>query len=179
MSRYKVGEVVPVIGFKIQYGNGNCNIGFSTPRNNDTVIETKIQLLTCTEEHKVPWSYDPEGEKKYDGFVFQTQDNQVFENQYPTAEYGQLSNTCDRIFESKTKPEDKSFWSFYDLKKYLGELESFISTKPKDVNWYIALRDSVCLQYNVLTGKTVLFHPIVFHGVTLENSFTAEFWNKD
>lgn len=61
----------------------------------------KIEFLPllCKEHHKVAWDQDPKEEKTCDGFIFvsPTDENDIWYNQYPSACYGQLDDTNDRV----------------------------------------------------------------------------------
>jgi len=63
----------------------------------DVLEGIEVISLDCVEHHKVPWDQDPNGEKTADGFVFRDLEGRTWHNQYPTACYGQLDDTNDRV----------------------------------------------------------------------------------
>lgn len=100
--RFEIGQQVPFI--KVKYHKKpNIDKAFSSlfdPRLHD-LDSINVKLLTVKEHHKVSSSYEPDGEKKYDGSIFTEQlgegKEQIWYNQYPTASYGQLDDTSDRM----------------------------------------------------------------------------------
>lgn len=67
------------------------------------LLSLVVVKAQCVEHHQVAWDQDPKGEKKHDGFIFAelpiTLDppSKRWFNQYPTASYGQLDDTQDRM----------------------------------------------------------------------------------
>lgn len=100
--RFEIGQQVPFIKVKF-HDKPEAIPTFQRlfdPRVHE-LDSIEVKMLTVKEHHKVPSCYDIYGEKKYDGFIFteQTTDGkeQVWNNQYPTATYGQISDECDRM----------------------------------------------------------------------------------
>lgn len=102
MSRYNVGETLYTIAFSDQ---DNKTIWGGIPHlfRVDKDVKFKIVELLVTEHHKVPDHWTPDGEKNNDGFILVDKDSSQWYNQYPTASYGQLSDSADRMF-SKVLP---------------------------------------------------------------------------
>ena len=99
--RFEIGQQIPFINVKY-HKKPNIEKSFNflfDPRIHD-LDSINVKLLTVKEHHKVPSTYGPENEKIYDGFIFTEQINeheeQLWNNQYPTATYGQLSDENDR-----------------------------------------------------------------------------------
>lgn len=69
---------------------------------NDKLHSIECMELECIEHHKVTdgWS----DEKKCDGFIFKAENDEIWENQYPTACYGQLDDTNDRVVFLRIDP---------------------------------------------------------------------------
>lgn len=100
--RFEIGQQIPFIKVKFNRRPDNKLMFQSLydPRIHD-LESIEVKMLTVKEHHKVPWYHEPAGEKKYDGFIFTEQLNEgkeeIWYNQYPTASYGQLDDTSDRI----------------------------------------------------------------------------------
>lgn len=69
---------------------------FPSQHSSDKLINIVVKMLTCKEHHKVPSEWEPNGEKKYDGFIFEDTEGNTWRNQYPHASYGQVSDAADR-----------------------------------------------------------------------------------
>ncbi len=60
------------------------------------IVDVKFIEAVCKEHHKVASEYDDkEQDKKYDGFIFEHEGMQAY-NQYPRASYGQMGDSADR-----------------------------------------------------------------------------------
>lgn len=98
-TRYIIGQEIEVIGFNYGLGNevwfGHRPFAFN---GTDYPLTIEIFNLKVTEHHQVAWDQDPNGEKRHDGFILTAEDGGVWYNQYPTASYGQTSDTADRRF---------------------------------------------------------------------------------
>lgn len=99
--RFEIGQQVPFINVKF-HDKPDVKPTFQSlfdPRVHE-LDSIEVKMLTVKEHHKVPSCYEPDGEKKYDGFIFTEQidvdKQQIWLNQYPTATYGQISDTNDR-----------------------------------------------------------------------------------
>lgn len=98
--------------------------------NKDVTNKVEIKRLVCLEHHKVPCEFDPDGEKKYDGFRFacpkETGSITFWDNQFPHASYGQTSDIGNRIVTSAEMSEDNksinAVHEFYDLQDCVEEL---------------------------------------------------------
>lgn len=97
--RYQVGQIVPFILIRFQEKDGYIWNRTGYPvfmyhplLREHNVLNVTVKVLTCIEHHKVPWDQDPDGERKYDGYVFIDEDGKRWLNQYTAASYGQ---TCD------------------------------------------------------------------------------------
>lgn len=98
--------------------------------NKGSINKPEIKKLVCFEHHNVPSEFEPDGEKKYHGFRFacpQEPDSITYwDNQFPHASYGQMSDTADRIVTNVEMSEDgesiKGLYEFYDLKDCVGQL---------------------------------------------------------
>lgn len=94
-TRFNVGEVEYFIDICYEIGD-NRFVGASLYLPwVDKLKFYDVVELTCTEHHKVAWDQDPAQEAKYDGFVFTDKNELKYHNQYPTASYGQLDDSCD------------------------------------------------------------------------------------
>lgn len=96
--RFNIGQKILAVTF-IYPGRNFFTV--PVPFLYDNVRPAKIifKVLEVKEHHKVFYSDDPEKNKKYDGYRLTDVDGVVWNNQYPTAHYGQLDDRCDRLFE--------------------------------------------------------------------------------
>lgn len=133
--RYNVGSIYPFI--KVEFKAAELRFGNLYLPWCDTLNEIKVQLLECTEHHKVRSSHEEESaEPTCDGFIFRnlkTQEN--WHNQYPTASYGQISCEADsrahRSYEyfktGASDEESDSFDNFEDAASYMRNMFRGIS----------------------------------------------------
>ncbi|HDV5593694.1 TPA: hypothetical protein RI785_002412 [Vibrio cholerae] len=71
---------------------------FYTSMLDQPLISTEFVVLTCKEEHEVSIDYTND---KTTGYTFTGEDqNVIFNNQYPSASYGQLSTAGDYIVKA-------------------------------------------------------------------------------
>lgn len=100
--RYTVGESYPFVAILFQRGDHKETQGMGgtfLPWEHK-LIEIHVEVLKCIEHHKVPNYWDESEQPKLDcdGFIFQnTGFAERWNNQYPRAEYGQMSDRADRI----------------------------------------------------------------------------------
>jgi hypothetical protein len=100
-GRYSVGEKIYGISFQYESQSGK-NRGYRQPfifGELEKPSQIDIVELTVTEHHKVSSDWDEQDKKNYDGYKLQDDKGQVWHNQYPTASYGQTTDTADRMFE--------------------------------------------------------------------------------
>lgn len=100
--RYDLQQTLFVVQFDFDLIHSEIKrLIFRQPMLHDSVFPTKcnFNLLTVTEHHKVrnEWQ-DAKEEPKCDGFVLSDASGKRFTNQYPTASYGQTTDTGDRRF---------------------------------------------------------------------------------
>lgn len=147
--RYNVNQSVRFIRF-IVTGTHPMDIELQSPvasispwLNNGAKNKVEIKTLTCAEHHKVADEFMPDGEKKYDGFIFKEQGNNlVWHNQFPTASYGQTSDEGNRIVSTAIFSKDgksiEDILEFYDL---ASAFESMIKAyKSKSLNKWAKLQ---------------------------------------
>lgn len=104
--RYQLNEQIFVIHFDYQSLRMVANKQFQAAdfrmpfMFGDKEIPNKVNLecLTVAEHHKVAWDQDPDGKKEYDGYLLTDSEGNLMANQYPTASYGQMSDTANRRF---------------------------------------------------------------------------------
>lgn len=98
--RFQVGEEIYAIHFKLAGHTGLAAGGYVRPYiyTDAGVEKITIKKLVVKEHHKVPWDQDPDGEKKYDGYVLTDEKGVVWHNQYEKASYGQVSDTANWMF---------------------------------------------------------------------------------
>ena len=98
-GRYSIGEEIYACTFvyenNISISNLFTVLGVREP------IDIKFIKLTVKEHYKVSDSYS--NELMYDGYVLESPDGTKFTNQFPVANYGQVSDIHDRIFYIDTR----------------------------------------------------------------------------
>ena len=98
-TRYTIGQEIIVVGFN--YGPGK-EVWFNHRpfafAGTDYPLSIELFKLKVIEHHKVAWNVDPNGERRYDGFILSTEEGDVWHNQYPVASYGQVSDIANRRF---------------------------------------------------------------------------------
>lgn len=126
---YEVGKEVIAIGFHsndseiesypflIEYIKNGLKLFFKT--------------LIVKEHHKVAWEFDQNNEKKYDGFVLSSKDNEVYYNQYPQASYSQTSSDYDYAFVLNDEEDYHTIWDLTFYLKFLSNLLFVISLSGK------------------------------------------------
>lgn len=100
MMRYTVGHFYPFVHCKFRYKNGYVSsTGLYVPWEiEQDLLDLQVVVLKCVLHEKVPSKWETNGEKKYDGFIFEYEaDRTRWLNQFPRAVYGQLSDDADRI----------------------------------------------------------------------------------
>lgn len=146
----------------------------------DTHNKPEFKRLLCLEHHKVPEEFDPKQEPKYDGFRFvcpqEIEGVTYWDNQYPTASYGQMSDTADRIVSSVVYKDDNSgqiadIVEFYLLDNALSSMwkliakgeckDDFVKEKIqaifKEVDAYLEHEDvGILISKNVLEKCTLV-----------------------
>lgn len=97
--RFQLNEVLPVIHLSFNAGDRfDCLFSTYLPWRGHKVTAINFDHLTVAEHHRVCCDYEDEGTApRYDGYVLKSGDD-VWHNQYPKAEYGQLSDAGDRMF---------------------------------------------------------------------------------
>ena len=106
-GRYNIGE--ELYGIAFTYKNKEHSSINSPLLLDDEMPQTyHFVKLTVSEHHKVSWAYATKDDKKYDGYILNSDDNRVFHNQYPRANYGQLSDIDDRVFSENVLKGMKS-----------------------------------------------------------------------
>jgi hypothetical protein len=163
--RYTPGENYPFIHCKFQrrhvlssgeelWGHPS-QLSLYAPWNKDhRLLNLQIVMLKCMFHHKVAWDQDPEGEKKYDGFVFFeapvsfNPPSRRWFNQYPSASYGQLSTDADYHLYLDWKgcgmsvketialeDSDKGMTELQDGCKFLANIRRGMVTIAKSPDW--------------------------------------------
>ena len=105
--RYEVNQKLFAINFSYP---GNFNYGLYTqPLLNNDIAPSEINFieLQVTEHHKVPNSWGNVNDKDCDGYLLKDADGNPFVNQYPTASYGQTTDTGDRRFRRRIELEEQ------------------------------------------------------------------------
>ncbi len=126
MSRYQVGQKV-IVGFHEVGGQrAQAFVGNFYKPWEDKLVFLHLVELTCIEHHAVASVHDPEGEKKYDGYVFQDKNGHRWYNQYPHASYSQLGTDADAYFSLNTRDgyrgRTDSLHAFEDITETINRL---------------------------------------------------------
>lgn len=168
--RYEVGSTAVFIHFVFSGAPGTvaCDEWFFAKPIPwlHTINKVTVKSMACAEHHKVPSSYDPDGEKRYDGFTFRDEGGTTWYNQYPCASYGQLSDRADGIVERQIKSADDKMTEMdgplmmYDAMRFLDELHhGIIVMKAQNAKDTVSLLEdhysSVVQTIEKETGLTV------------------------
>jgi hypothetical protein len=162
MARFQVGQLIIGYSFLIRMNYGKeiwttSNI-FNHPR-----LKVRFIVLECIEHHKVPITYADD--RMGDGYIFKDQDGNTFNNQYPIASYGQVSDDNDWLFYHYD-PISKERISYHLFDNYITDLLSSIydqSRKEKSdkTNLFLnELREEFFLMvrlYKEFTGDKLKF----------------------
>lgn len=85
-----------------------------------TPVDVKFRKLTVKSHHKVAWEYDEEKELKYDGYQLYDEEGNIYHNQFPTASYGQLSDSSNHRFcPIEDADKRKALFGFFSVEKLL------------------------------------------------------------
>lgn len=101
--RYNVNQQYPFIAILFERKNGKKEtqgLGGTFFPWEHKLISIHLELLTCAEHHKVPNAYDESKPPVLDcdGFIFTNPStNETWHNQYPSASYGQLTDTANYL----------------------------------------------------------------------------------
>lgn len=98
--RYEIGQELVAVHFKTE-GDSRNHSFYSTPFmffSEQRIEKISLFKLTVKEHHRVAWSEDPGGEKKYDGYLLTDDQGLIWANQYPRAAYGQTTTEQDQRF---------------------------------------------------------------------------------
>lgn len=95
MSRFVVGETYTFT--RTLFEKGENRFGRLYLPWVDKLKSIEVVNLTCVSEHAVAWDQDPKGEKNNKGYLFTDDAGNKWANQYPTASYGQLDDSADRV----------------------------------------------------------------------------------
>lgn len=94
-SRFEVGKSYPFIGHTYTSKDGRTLASYGYRDWEGMTIATHLQMLKCESEHDVPIDYTNQETAK--GYVFVDENQRRAHNQYPSASYGQMSNTADFV----------------------------------------------------------------------------------
>lgn len=179
--RFQVNETLPVLA--IIYANvpANANLMFHAyyPWRNDVIDRIEFDHLTVAEHHKVNQEYDEAGaEPSCDGYLLQSSKGEAWSNQYPTAHYGQWSDSANRLFTRYFSGDKEAWREWYAnnpnvpcqyrlLSDYLADVKRGIQDRNEesglteaDIAMTAVLQkhlDAVVAQYEEESGKVVVF----------------------
>ena len=189
--RFQLGEEIYGVAFI------NVNEKFSTLA---PLMQKGAQLekifftkLTVAEHHLVNWAYDPKDKTpENDGYVLLDENNLVFHNQYPMAQFEQTSDKANWIFTAAAIPSDKvedlllsrnSFpYCYESLTRHLDSLLDFIdstSSSQFHSEHYLAkmLQTAHSLRDRILTdfhsqypGKEIVLEKVTIEGLAFNNA---------
>lgn len=131
-SRFEAGKQYPFITHTTKcMENGKTFNAYSFDDNDHfKTVDTKIVMLTCVSEHDVPIEYSDNMAK---GYFFVDPDGVELKNQYPTASYGQMSDTADYLAIGFIKDEDGNddIIHYYCLKQAISSLDRLQRKYPE------------------------------------------------
>ena len=157
-TRFLVGEEVVVAGFV--YDNDFIARLNTFVRPLGCVVKT----LVIKEHHRVPGVYEKDNKPKYDGFIAEDKaTKEVYFNQYPRANYGQITDTEDRVFISPEK-SPKIYEKLYTLSELLDDAVTHMksdipyeNTESLKAHFELFLKEFE----KTLPGKTLEIIPLV------------------
>lgn len=186
--RYEIDQTLFAINFSY---HGNTHGLYGVPLKYDNVQPTAINLieLKVTEHHRVPNSWGTKLE--HDGFLLKDDKGTVFTNQYPSASYGQTTDTADRRFRLKIDSIDEikegEPYEYHLLSDTLASISEGIEQlnepdNPDAIvkrNALIVLRDRIIEEFNLKYPQIeiVIAKERLLEGAALMH-WTASFYNK-
>jgi hypothetical protein len=169
MARFQVGQIVIGFTFIIRNRNGNELLTPSNPFGQERT-GIKLVMLECVEYHKVPTLYDESNIS--DGYIFKDENGNIYHNQYPHAEYGQISTEQDWLFleiNIKQMALYKYFNNYIEhLLRYIYKETRIVNSNEsssRDIEYLKALREEFLTMtslYKEFTGDKVKFKPREF-----------------
>lgn len=100
--RYNIGQSLFAVQFVFASHNECGQLLYTTPlmHTNEQPVHINFVQLEVTEHHKVRNEWEDESvTPTYDGYKLKQDQGLVFHNQYPTASYGQTTDTGNRRFD--------------------------------------------------------------------------------
>lgn len=203
--RFEIGEQIPTIDIRYNIDRGLSHIAFKPYYYYSGIAQvTDIQFsnLTVTEHHRVPDVFDDNKVPRFDGFILISNDGESWHNQYPQAEYGQLSDQGNRTFYRAVISDqyvDAKQWvnenpsaslCSYMLSSYLEELKGVVTKREEDQQQpgsSLCLTDTeqtrllrehledVIERYEAFSGQTVQFDDKYFGDIKLDGHFKVTF----
>jgi hypothetical protein len=91
-------------------------------------LRLTVLCMTVAEHHKVTWRYDHPGcDPLYDGYVLRDTNGEVWHNQYPVADYGQLDDSNN--WKVHKAEGDDPFHAMQDVTKFLDTIYRGLDSK--------------------------------------------------
>lgn len=169
---------------------------FECGHSKDKLIGIHAVMLTCKSHHKVSIDYDPESEKRYDGFIFEDADGNEWYNQYPHASYGQVSTESDnRVWlhptNEATYNDPDVIVEMEDAMHRLEEIQHGIwlcqgnkpswssrtvSVKPEDAIALQGLFDKVKSRIEEVAGRKIVLDPLMVQDGTADAPLETNHW---
>lgn len=165
--RYEVGK--DYLFIDVKYERGSARFGRHYIPWLDRLDSITLHVLKCQEHHKVCNQFDGEGvAPKHDGFIFTDANGELWNNQYPRANYGQLDDSANWLVE----PDDYKKYAdpFYHLENVgyyldgilrgLRQVKASADHPPENAEMLQKHFDDVVEQIQAL-GYTVSIGPMV------------------
>lgn len=131
MSRFNINSKYLFVSFLFEMPNGTKLYSRSPSKPCTQQGYTKIDIveLECFEERDVPVEYT-EGQTTK-GYLFRKGNESIWYNQYPYAEYGQVSTVADHIAHEShgalnEETKEQEFREYISIERALGEIQSYL-----------------------------------------------------
>lgn len=95
--RFELNKKYVFFAFQHKFNNGRAiekPFAYPTTDLDVEILDVTFIEATCVHHEKVSCHWEPEGEKKYDGFLFNWNGLEG-RNQFPNASYGQMDDSAD------------------------------------------------------------------------------------
>lgn len=124
----------------------------------DTLVDIKLEVLTCVDHQKVAssWDNNPTDEKRInDGFAFEDRHGRLWSNNYHRASYGQLSCESDNwihLLEEKmgaSIDNDNTPWRMERLESRLNKILDGVRDLQKELSSKEVAKDIASIQSEI------------------------------
>ena len=185
-GRFSIGEKIFGVCFVENTPQSNsgvnalCILHPSLLMRFNSIIENfrvETEILTVSEHHKVSWRYDTQDKKNYDGYILTSTSGLSFNNQFPYADYGQMSDLASWIFFAidETNNTVRKYIDVSMVMPYLYGAKS--DNNNPDQEFYAGLYDEISAKFEeAFPGKCLETSPFSVYE-NGKNVVIKEFFN--